>query len=78
MSCYDGSEYPFDVTELTRLDDEFFEDALKIIRLRTRCGHEPHEFFIEGGNLFNDFARNFGLVRKSAIDESEMDAPLLG
>lgn len=61
MSCYNGSEYPFDITELCRLDDEYFEDALNLIRLRTRCGHEPHEFFVLGGKLFEQIAADFGI-----------------
>lgn len=31
LNCYDGSEYLFDITELCRLDDDYFEDALNVM-----------------------------------------------
>lgn len=52
LGLYDGSKYPFDLSELQRLDDEYFEDAMNCIRLRVRHRIEPHEFFINGSAIF--------------------------
>ena len=67
LNCYDGSEYSFDITELCRLDDDYFADALNVIRLRTRYNREPHDFFVERGELFNQIADDFGIRAKSDV-----------
>ena len=56
LSCYNGEDYPLDVCELGTLDAQHFEDALNVIRLRIQDGKEPHEFFTDGGRLFNQIA----------------------
>ena len=61
MSCYDGREYPFDITELCRLDDDYHEDALNVIRLRTHFNEEPHVFFVERNRLFEQIASDHGI-----------------
>jgi len=65
MSCYNSHEYPFEVTELCRLDDNFYEHAINILRLRTRSNLEPHTFFLNGGKLFNQIAADFRLSKNS-------------
>lgn len=67
LNCYDGSEYSFDITELCRLDDDYFADAHNVIRLRTRHNREPHDFFDERGDLFNQIADDFGIRAKSEV-----------
>lgn len=61
LGLYDGSVYPFDLTELSLLDDELFEDALNALRLRMRHSVEPHLFFANGGALFNSIAEAWHL-----------------
>ena len=45
LSLYNGSDYPMDLTELCRLDEDLFEDVMNVIRLRIESQTEPHEFF---------------------------------
>ena len=72
MNCYDYSEYSFDLTELCRLDDDFFEDALNVIRLRCRQNLEPHTFFVDGGRLFNQIAADYGIDRKTPLTDEDL------
>src|SRR2546428_12061712 len=52
---YNGYRFPFDVSDLALLDEKHTELALNIMRLRS-LGHEPHNFFHNGGQLFEDMA----------------------
>ncbi len=61
LSCYNGTAYPLDVSELGTLDSRHFDDAINVIRLRVQHGAEPHEFFHAGGELFNQIADAWGL-----------------
>ena len=69
MSCYNGGEYPIDLSELCRVDDEFFEDAMNVIRLRCRSNQEPHCFFVNGGRLFNQIAADYRIEGKSDLSD---------
>ena len=65
LALYDGAEYPFDLTELCRLDSGLLSDALNAIEFRVRERIEPHEFFQNGGQLFQQIAKTWNLVPKS-------------
>lgn len=55
LGLYNGARFPFDLTELRRLDEAAFEDAMLVIRLDSPCLKEVHE-------ILNDHfgVRNFG------------------
>ena len=57
-----------DITELCRLDDDYFDDALNVIRLRTRFNEEPHVFFAERNRLFEQIAREHGIQPISSTE----------
>ena len=59
LSAYNGYRFPFDVSDLALLDEKHTELALNIMRLRS-LGHEPHNFFHNGGQLFEDMAAAWG------------------
>ncbi|MFK7849657.1 MAG: hypothetical protein AB8D78_01660 [Akkermansiaceae bacterium] len=65
LGLYNGSDYPMDLTELCRLDDDLFEDAMNVIRLRIETQTEPHEFFANGGRLFQQIAQDWNFRPKS-------------
>ena len=65
LALYNGREYPMDLPELCRLDEDLFEDALKVIRLRIRNRIEPHEFFVDGGALFTFITDKWQITGKS-------------
>jgi len=66
LGLYDGAEHPFDLTELCRLDSDLISDALCVIEFRVRERIEPHEFFVDGGKLFQQIAGKWHLQPKSA------------
>lgn len=59
LAAYNGYRFPLDLSDLAILGDEAFEHALNVIRLR-HMGHEPHNFFVDGGDLFEAIADGWG------------------
>jgi hypothetical protein len=59
LSAYNGYRFPFDVSDLALLDEKHIELALNIMRLRA-LGHEPHNFFHNGEQLFEEMAAAWG------------------
>jgi len=69
LGLYNGSDYPMDLTELCRLDEDLFEDAMNVIRLRVVAQTEPHEFFANGGQLFQQIAQDWNFRPKPTQSE---------
>lgn len=44
LGLYNGNRFPFDLTELRCLDQDYLEDALTVIRLDSRPQMEVHEW----------------------------------
>jgi hypothetical protein len=59
LSAYNGYRSPFDVSDLALLAEKHTEMALNILRLRA-LGYEPHNFFHNDGELFEDMAAAWG------------------
>lgn len=59
LGAYNGHRFPLDLSELGSLDKANFKHALNVIRLRY-MGHEPHNFFIDGGDVFERIAADWG------------------
>lgn len=63
-SMYNGNRVKFDVSDLKRLDQENFEHALNCLRLCQEMHREPHQFFKDGGQLFEQMIRDWKLEKK--------------
>lgn len=60
---YNGSRFPFVLTDLRRLDDALFEDAMAVLRMDARhCVQEVHEYFDNGGRRFEAMIAGKDLV----------------
>ena len=63
-SMYNGNRFKFDVSDLKSLDMANFEHALNSMRLCQELHREPHQFFENGGELFETMIKNWGLEKK--------------
>ncbi len=63
-SMYNGNRVKFDVSDLKILDQENFEHALNCMRLCQETYREPHQFFKNGGALFEKMIKDWGLEKK--------------
>jgi hypothetical protein len=56
LGLYNGPEYPFDLTDLRRLDQEILDDCLTVLRMDHRLVKEVHEYFDNGSEIFKTLA----------------------
>lgn len=42
LGCYNGTRFPFDLTDLRRLDAKNLNNALTVLRMDARCRAEVH------------------------------------
>lgn len=64
-SMYNGARVKFDVSDLKLLDQGNFEHAMNCIRLCQDTHREPHQFFKDGGALFERFIKDWKLEKKA-------------
>lgn len=63
-SLYNGTRVKFDASDLRVLDPDLFEHALNTMRLCYQTNREPHEFFENGGSVFEGLIADWGLEKK--------------
>jgi len=64
-SMYNGNRVKFDVSDLKLLDRENFEHAINCMRLCQELHREPHQFFDNGGAIFEKFIKDWKLDKKA-------------
>jgi hypothetical protein len=60
-SLYNGDRVKVDASSIMSLDSANFEHLLNILRLRFESHREPHQFFENGGELFERMIEDWGL-----------------
>lgn len=63
-SLYNGYRVKFDASDLRSLDADLFEHAINTMRVCYELNREPHEFFPDGGRLFEQMIERWGLEKK--------------
>lgn len=63
-SLYNGERVKFDASDLRVLDQDLFEHAMNTMRLCHETHREPHQFFLNGGALFEEMIQTWGLEKK--------------
>lgn len=59
MSLYNGSRFPFDLSEFRCLDAPVFEDCLTVLRMDYKPRREVHHYFKNGGDVWEKMAKNW-------------------
>lgn len=59
LSAYNGHDYHLDITELCRLDQHYYESAMRVIDLRCRLRIEPHVLIQNGDEVFQKLAADW-------------------
>jgi len=54
LSAYDGYDWQLDICDLSLLDENYYDLALKVIRGRVELGVEPHCLIEDGGRHFGE------------------------
>ncbi len=70
---YNGSRFPFDLTDLRAIDDSLFEHCLAVLRLDHRPRKEVHDYFPNGSALWeNEIIDAWSLDRMMALDAARI------
>lgn len=64
---YNGSAYPFDLTDLRAIDDKLFEDCMALLRMDARhCVQEVHNYFDDGSRRWKKMISDWHLKDRSS------------
>lgn len=61
LGLYNGTRFPFDLTDFRCVDASIFEDMLRVLRLDNRPKYEVHNYFKDGGRRFEQLANDWNL-----------------
>ena len=56
LGLYNGRRFPFDMNEFRRLDRSLMEKCLIVLSMDAEPEKEVHEYFEDGGRLFEELA----------------------
>jgi len=63
LGLYNGNRFPFDLTDFRAIDDELFEDCMRVLRMDARaCKQEVHTYFKNGSKLWERMAKDWGAI----------------
>lgn len=67
-SLYNGNRVQMDASRIIfSLDGENFEHAMNVLRLCGETRREPHTFFVNGGELFEQMIKQWGFEKKRRV-----------
>ena len=74
LGCYNGTRFPFDLTDFRGLDYELFDDCMTVLRMDSQPLQEVHRYFENGGKRFEEMAQLHGIrdVSKMEMDLKEL------
>lgn len=62
LGLYNGTRFPFDLTDLRSVDAQIFEDCMLVLRMDSAPMQEVHRYFQDGSRLFESLAQDHRLV----------------
>lgn len=70
LGLYNGTRFPFDLTDLRAVDDVLFADCMDVLRMDARVTHqEVHQYFTNGGKAFEQLAQDWAVDDMSKTRE---------
>lgn len=59
LGCYNGQDFPFDLTELRRLDIDLHADCVAVLKMDFTPHREVHQLIEGGDRIFKQLALNY-------------------
>jgi hypothetical protein len=59
LGLYNGRDFPFDMTQLRRLDHNLVEDCLSLLRMDSNPEFEVHQYIENGQEIWQDLRRTW-------------------
>ena len=63
-SLYNGNRVKVDASDIMSLDEANFEHLMNVLRLRYETHTEPHSYYANGGELFEEIITRWGLEKR--------------
>lgn len=60
LNLYNGNRFPFDNTDLRRLDQQVSEDCIAVLRMDSLPAQEVHTYFSNGSQIWEKMASDWG------------------
>ncbi|MBC3871509.1 hypothetical protein HV832_13885 [Undibacterium oligocarboniphilum] len=59
LNMYNGDRFPFDLTDLRRLDYDVFDDCMAVLKMDFQPEKEVHRYFQNGGAIWEQLAQDW-------------------
>ena len=70
LGLYNGSRFPFNLTDLRMLDSSLFEHCIRVLHMDARvCRQEVHAYLDDGGRKFEELARQWRIIDHERVME---------
>jgi len=66
LACYNGYRFPMRLNNMRSLDYEIMDDCLAVLRMDANAYQEVHRYFDNGGNVFEQLAKDWGFEEGGA------------
>lgn len=71
LSLYNGYRFKFDLTDFRALDIAIFEDCMLVLRMDFCPLQEVHNYFENGGKVFEQMAAYYGITGYEKLTAKE-------
>lgn len=61
LGLYNGTRFPFDLTDFRCLDRKIFNDCLSVLKMDFSPQKEVHAYFADGGRIFEQLAKDWNI-----------------
>lgn len=80
LGLYNGTRFPFDLTDLRCVDGEIFDDCMAVLQMDAQPAKEVHTYFENGGQVFEQLAIDWRVPDRMKLREviRWTDLPLKG
>jgi hypothetical protein len=67
LGLYNGTRFPFDLTDLRAVDSEIFGDCMAVLQMDAQPAGEVHTYFENGGQVFEQLAQDWRIPDRYAL-----------
>jgi hypothetical protein len=69
LGLYNGTRFPFDLTNLRAVDSEIFDDCMAVLQMDSQPAKEVHTYFNDGGKIFEQLADDWQIVDRYKLHD---------
>ncbi len=70
LGLYNGTRFPFDLTDLRAIDDALFDDCMTVLRMDARLTRQEVHLYVEGGGkAFEQLVKDWGVEDVAKVRE---------